>query len=74
MQGAIFWDWTQDGIDTAAHVPVQLELDPERFETLAAEKGISSEQPVVCYDGGDSGSIFACRVRWALRCHGHPQA
>lgn len=40
---------------------------------LAEEKGISSELPVVVYDGGRSGSMFAARVWWALKCHGHPK-
>lgn len=74
MQGAAFWDWTQDGIDTSASVPVQLDLDSDSFALTAAEKGISNDKAVVCYDSGSGGSMFALRVRWALRCHGHPRA
>ena len=74
LQGAAFWDWMQDGVDASAQVPVQLDIDPDSFALTAAEKGIANDKAVVCYDGGAAGSMFACRVRWALRCHGHRRA
>ena len=74
LQGAVFWDWQQDGIDTSQEVPVQLQQHAETFGTAAAEKGVSADKPVVCYDWGqDTANMFACRVRWALRQHGHPE-
>lgn len=71
MQGAAFWDWTKDGIDTSSSVPAQLDLVGGDFAVAAAEKGIAPDRRVVCYDAGEGGSMFALRVRWALRCHGH---
>lgn len=60
------------GIDAAAHAPAQLQLDPAQFAAAVEEKGVSTEQPVVAYDDGGA-SMLACRVRWALRTHGHPE-
>lgn len=61
MQGATFWDWTEDGLQQGSTVPVQLDLNPDTFAAAAAEKGIGSDRAVVVYDEGTSGSMFACR-------------
>ena len=61
MQNATFWDWTRDAIDPQSSVPVQLDLDCDSFAATAEEKGISTDRPVVIYDDGRSGSMFACR-------------
>lgn len=72
VQGAVFWDWTTVGIDKSSDVPVQLQRDPALFAAAVEEKGVSLERPVVVYDDGGA-SMLACRVRWALRAHGHPE-
>ena len=61
MQGATFWDWTEDGLQQDTTVPVLLDLNPDTFAASAAEKGVGTERPVVLYDEGTSGSMFACR-------------
>lgn len=35
VQGAVFWDWTQDGLDTETSVPVQLQMDAGIFAGAA---------------------------------------
>jgi hypothetical protein len=42
-------------------VPVQLDLDPDTFAASVEEKGISADRPVVMYDDGSVGSMFASR-------------
>jgi 3-mercaptopyruvate sulfurtransferase SseA len=68
VQGATFWDWTADGLQHDTNVPVQLDLNPDTFAAAAAEKGIGSDRPVVLYDEGTSGSMFACRCQLCLPC------
>eukprot|EP00892_Ulva_mutabilis_P006869 jgi/Ulvmu1/4554/UM002_0282.1 len=74
IPNATFWDWTTDAIDFRRSTPVQLDLNADSFAATAEEKGISTELPVVVYDDGESGSMFACRVWWSLLVHGHTQA
>lgn len=46
--GAIFIDWTQDGIDhDASDTPVQLQTDSSIFAAEMQAKGISTDRPVV---------------------------
>lgn len=47
MQGAVFVDWTRDGIDPDADVPVQLQMDPDLFAAAMEAKGVASDKPVV---------------------------
>lgn len=71
MQNATFWDWTQDAIDVRRGIPVQLDLNADNFAAVAEEKGISTDRPVILYDDGFSGSMFACRyelLHWKPRC------
>lgn len=46
-QGAVFWDWTKDAIDTSAPVPAQLQTNPDLLAAALEAKGISSDKPVV---------------------------
>lgn len=55
IQGAVFWDWTKDAIDTSAAAPVQLQQDPELLAAALEAKGVSHEKPVVV-----SSRPFAC--------------
>ena len=61
MQNSTFWDWTKDAIDMRHSIPVQLDLNVDNFASVAEEKGISTNSPVILYDDGRSGSMFACR-------------
>lgn len=46
--GAIFIDWTQDGIDhDASDTPVQLQTDSAIFAAEMQAKGITTDRPVV---------------------------
>ena len=46
--GAIFIDWTQDGVDQdASDTPVQLQTDSSIFAAEMQAKGISTDRPVV---------------------------
>lgn len=73
MQGATFWDWTADGLEQGTTVPVQLNLNPDTFSATVEEKGIWSDRPVIVYDEGVSGSMFACRYGFFLaRQTSHP--
>eukprot|EP00877_Chromochloris_zofingiensis_P002229 jgi/Chrzof1/12006/Cz06g17250.t1 len=70
IPGAVFVDWTRDGIDPDADVPVQLQMDPDLFAAAMEAKGVASDKPVVVYDSGDG--MFAARLWWMLMVHGHP--
>lgn len=50
MQGAVFWDWTKDAIDTAAGAPVQLQQQPDLLAAALEAKGVSNDKPVVVRD------------------------
>lgn len=52
IPGAVFVNWTKDGIDSLEGVPVQLQTDPDLFAASMEAKGVSSDQPVVIYDAG----------------------
>jgi thiosulfate/3-mercaptopyruvate sulfurtransferase len=67
VPGAVFVDWTSDFIDPTVGVPYQL-ADPEKFAGDARRLGIAVDGTVVTYD--DYYGLHACRVAWALRCHG----
>jgi 3-mercaptopyruvate sulfurtransferase SseA len=71
MQGATFWDWTQDGLALSTTVPIQLDLDKDQFAAIAEEKGIDSSRPVVVYDSGTAGSMFACRCSFPHNSYVH---
>lgn len=47
MQGAVFWDWTKDGLDLSASALVQLQTEPDLLAAALEAKGVSSETPVV---------------------------
>ena len=75
----------RDGYD-AAHIPNAVYVDwqvdivepgsesndiasPERFAELMEKLGVSNDSAVIVSD--DAASMFACRLRWALRYYGH---
>lgn len=46
-------------------------MDPGQFASDLERKGLTADKAVVVYDDGDG--LIACRVWWALTCHGHPR-
>jgi thiosulfate/3-mercaptopyruvate sulfurtransferase len=68
IPGAVFVDWTQDIVDPADPVPMQV-AGPVPFAAKMSELGIGDETLVVAYDDYDH--IFAGRFAWALRYYGH---
>lgn len=76
IPGAVFWDWTRDGIDLnaavgATPVPAQLAA-PDELAAALESRGVSSDRPVVVYDAGDG--MLAARLWWTLTVAGHPHA
>jgi 3-mercaptopyruvate sulfurtransferase SseA len=47
VQGAVFLDWTRDGVDADDPVPVQLLADSGAFAAALEAKGVGSDRPVV---------------------------
>jgi 3-mercaptopyruvate sulfurtransferase SseA len=47
LQGAVFFDWTKDGIDQESNVPVQLQMDSDAFAAAMEAKGVGTDRPVV---------------------------
>jgi thiosulfate/3-mercaptopyruvate sulfurtransferase len=68
VPGAVFVDWTRDIVDPADPVPVQI-ARPDAFAAKMGDLGIGDDTLVVAYDDHDH--IFAGRLAWALRYHGH---
>ena len=68
VPGAVFVDWTRDIVDLADPVPSQI-AKADAFAAKMGELGIGDDALVVAYDDHDH--IFAGRLAWALRYHGH---
>jgi thiosulfate/3-mercaptopyruvate sulfurtransferase len=68
IPGAVFVDWTRDIVDAADPIPVQI-AGPAEFAARMGELGIGDDTLVVAYDDYDH--MFAGRLAWALRYHGH---
>lgn len=68
VPGAVFVDWTRDIVDESDPVPQQI-ARPEAFAAKMSDLGIGDGTLVVAYDDHDH--IFAGRLAWALRYHGH---
>jgi len=68
IPGAVYADWTQDIIDKADPVPVQI-APPEEFARAMRQRGIGCQTHVVAVD--HAGGQFATRLWWALRYYGH---
>ncbi len=68
IPGAVFVDWTRDIVNEADPVPMQVATG-ESFARTMASLGIGDDTLVVAYD--DYNHIFAGRLAWALRYHGH---
>lgn len=64
---AVFVDWQVDIVEPGS--PSNDVASPERFAALMGELGIGNDNAVVIYD--NAASMFACRLRWALRYYGH---
>ncbi len=67
IPNAVFVDWQADFAEPGS--PSNDVASPERFAALMGELGIGNETAVVIYD--NAASMFACRLRWALRYYGH---
>lgn len=68
IPGAVYADWTQDIIDQADQVPVQI-APPEVFAAAMSQRGIGNQTHVIAVD--HAGGQFATRLWWALRYYGH---
>lgn len=68
IPGAVYADWTQDIIDKADQVPVQI-AGPEEFAQAMAERGIGGQTHVIAVD--HAGGQFATRLWWDLKYYGH---
>ncbi|MCY3979180.1 MAG: sulfurtransferase [Chloroflexi bacterium] len=67
IPNAVFVDWQVDIVEPGS--PSGDVAAPERFAALMGALGIGKDTRVVIYD--DAASMFACRLRWALRYYGH---
>ena len=67
IPNAIFVDWQVDIVEPGS--PSSDIAPPERFAALMSRLGIGNNHHVVVYD--NAASVFACRMRWALRYYGH---
>ena len=67
IPNAVFVDWQVDIVEPGS--PSNDIASPERFADLMERLGISNDTTVVVYD--NAASMFACRLRWALRFYGH---
>ena len=67
IPNAVFVDWQVDIV--APGSPSGDVAAPERFAALMGALGIGNDTTVVIYD--NAASMFACRLRWALRYYGH---
>lgn len=67
IPNAAFVDWQVDIVEPGS--PSNDVASPERFAALMGDLGISNDTTVVIYD--NAASMFACRLRWALRYYGH---
>jgi 3-mercaptopyruvate sulfurtransferase SseA len=47
LQGAVFFDWTKDAVDTSAGAPVQLQMQPDLLAAALEAQGVSRDRPVV---------------------------
>lgn len=72
IPGAVHWAWTRDGIDPTDPAPAQLTADSGSFYATIEAKGVDGARPVVVYDAGGDGGMFAARLWWALTVHGVP--
>jgi thiosulfate/3-mercaptopyruvate sulfurtransferase len=68
VPGAVFVDWTKDIVDPDDPIPSQV-APPARMTALMESLGVGDDTLVVAYD--DYNTIFASRLAWALRYHGH---
>ena len=68
IPGSVFVDWTQDIVDPAATVKVQI-AEPAQFSELMGKLGVSDETVVIAVD--QTGGHLATRLWWALRYYGH---
>ncbi|MCY3780464.1 MAG: sulfurtransferase [Chloroflexi bacterium] len=67
IPNAVFVDWQVDIVEPGS--PSNDVASPQRFSELMEGLGISNDSCVVVSD--DAASMFACRLRWALRYYGH---
>lgn len=70
IPGAVFVDWLTDFVEPGS--PSNDVAPPDQFAELMSRLGVDSATTAVIYD--DAGSMFACRLRWALRYYGHKDA
>ncbi len=67
IPNAVFVDWQVDIVEPGS--PSNDIASPARFVELMERLGIGNESTIVVSD--NAASMFACRMRWALRYFGH---
>ena len=67
IPNAVFVDWQVDIVEPGS--PSNDVAAPGRFAALMGALGIGNDTTVIIYD--NAASMFACRLRWALRYYGH---
>ena len=67
IPGAAYIDWQVDIVDPLS--PSNDVVAPDIFAKLMARLGIGNDTSIIIYD--NAASMFACRLRWALRYYGH---
>lgn len=67
IPNAVFVDWQVDIVEPGS--PSNDVAAPDRFAALMGALGIGNGAKVVIYD--NAASMFACRLRWAMRYYGH---
>ena len=67
IPGAAYIDWQVDIVDPRS--PSNDVVAPDIFAKLMARLGIGNDTSIIIYD--NAASMFACRLRWALRYYGH---
>lgn len=64
---SVYVDWQTDIVEPGS--PSNDIASPGRFSSLMEQLGVSNSSTIVVSD--DAASMFACRMRWALRFYGH---
>lgn len=70
IPNAIFVDWQVDIVEPDS--PSNDIASAKRFSELMSRLGIGNDHQVIVYD--NAASMFACRMRWAMRYYGHDDA
>jgi thiosulfate/3-mercaptopyruvate sulfurtransferase len=71
VPGAVFVDWIRDITEGRAEPRVKV-APPDRYAAFMGRIGVGEGTTVVAYD--DAQGMFAARLWWTLRYHGHDAA